>query len=77
MLNISQELAKAALQAELRRRRNITKPRPEIDVSRGHFFTEVEGVTVLIGPRSEIFTGLCRRYLDAETRKQEINSMIR
>jgi len=61
-MNSSQEHAKATLQAQLRKRRNITKLLPDRGESRGYFFTEVEGVTVIIGPRGGYILPAVRTY---------------
>jgi hypothetical protein len=61
-MNDSQELARATLQEQLKKRRNITKPLPGRGESRGYFFTEVEGVTVIIGPRGGFILPAVRTY---------------
>jgi len=51
-MNNKQQNAKAKLQDELKSKRGITKPLPNLgENDKGYFFTEVAGVTVLLGPR--------------------------
>lgn len=51
-MNSKQQNAKAKLQDELKNKRGITQPLPDLgENDKGYFFTEVGGVTVLLGPR--------------------------
>jgi hypothetical protein len=65
-MNPKQQAAKAVLQNELRKQRNITKPLPNMGVSKeGYAFTEVERVTVVFGPRGGTIVPSARSYGDA------------
>jgi len=62
-MNNSQQRAKQVLQEELKKRRGITKPLPARGESEeGYFFTEVEGVTVIIGVRGRFALPAVRTY---------------
>jgi hypothetical protein len=62
-MNNSQERAKQVLQEELKKRRGITKPLPDrCESEEGWFFTEVEGVTVIIGVRGGFKLPAVRSY---------------
>jgi hypothetical protein len=62
-MNSSQERAKQVLQEELKKRRGITKLLPDKGESEeGYFFTEVEGVTVIIGVRGRYALPAVRTY---------------
>jgi hypothetical protein len=51
-MNNKQQNGKAKLQDELKNKRGITQPLPDLgENDKGYFFTEVGGVTVLLGPR--------------------------
>jgi hypothetical protein len=75
-MNSSQERAKQVLQDELKKRRGITKPLPDRGQSEeGYFFTEVEGVTVIIGVRGRYALPAVRTYpkpLYAAVRADEV-----
>jgi hypothetical protein len=75
-MNSSQERAKQVLQDELKQRRGITKPLPDRGESEeGYFFTEVEGVTVIIGVRGRYALPSVRTYpkpLYAAVRADEV-----
>jgi len=62
-MNDKQKAANEILQDQLRTRRGITKPLPERGESKeGYFFTEVERVTVCIGPRGGYILPGVRSY---------------
>ena len=62
-MNDKQKAAKQVLQNELRTRRGITKPLPDKGESKeGYSFTEVERVTVCIGPRGGYILPAVRSY---------------
>ena len=75
-MNTSQERAKQVLQEELKKRRGITKALPDRGESdEGYFFTEVEGVTVIIGVRGRYALPSVRTYpkpLYAAVRADEV-----
>jgi hypothetical protein len=61
-MNSGQEHAKARLQEQLRKRRKCHEPLPDRGESRGYFFTEVEQVTVIIGPDGGYILPSVRTY---------------
>jgi hypothetical protein len=84
-MNNRQKCEKERLESELRARRGITKSLPDKGESREHcFFTEVEGVTVIIGQRGGIQLPAVRTYhknpidaavyADDEFRKQDTHA---
>jgi len=63
MMNDKQKTAKEVLQNDLRKRRGITTPLPDRGESKeGYSFTEVERVTVCIGPRGGYILPAVRSY---------------
>lgn len=66
IMNPRQQAARDVLQNELRKQRNITEPLPDLGVSdEGYAFTEVDRVTVCIGPRGGYILPAVRSYRPA------------
>ncbi len=62
-MNPRQQAAMAALQNELLNQRNISTPLPNLGTStQGYVFTEVQGVTVCIGPDGGYILPAVRSY---------------